>query len=112
MAKKVKIKEFAGQTYPGAVMGFSANIEGETIDITGADILMQFRRTSKTGELVYEIKVDEGITIIDSTTAAIDEQLLPESLTAGTYFADVEVTQADGYKGIPIETEWQILATT
>ena len=88
------ISIFENDTFFGGVLTYIPENE-ETLSIIGATINIPIRKNTKAGKLMLTLSVGQGVTIIDSTHANIDKQILSE-LTPGLYFGDVETTLLTG----------------
>ena len=92
-------------TFPGAVIDLTAEL-GETVDLSTANINMDFRLNSKTGTLSLSIEDGYGITISGVKQFEIDKQVF--DLAAGTYYSDCEITLTNGDVYTPVSIKWII----
>ena len=96
-----------GDTYMGAEFTLSYS-DGSHPDLTGASIVMKFRKRNAPNK-VYTFSTATGeLTITDEMGAkfTIDEQVI--AWDSGLYDYDVQITFASGYVDTPVGGRFQI----
>lgn len=74
---------------------FRIHVNGAPLDLTGASILVQFRKAPlKT--VFLELRIGSGITVTDAPNGAFQFDTQVFDLAAGQYGYDVEITLASG----------------
>lgn len=93
MASTYNITVYNNDTYAGT--DFTVTVNDVALNLTGAAIRMQVRRT-RNEPAIIDIDTDDGITITDAAAGkfSIDEQIF--SGVPGVYLYDIQITLSDG----------------
>jgi hypothetical protein len=96
-----------GDTFRGVT--FSVTLNASPLDLTGAAVRMQVRRSKESDEALLDLKQAAGITVTDAAAGEfqIDEQII--DLPEGNHYYDIEFTLANGKRHTYIVGRWQIL---
>lgn len=87
----ITIDHLRGDTWLG-YPSISVQLNGEPLDLSGANILMQMRRSPSASEVAKEFTV----TMVDELAGAFRVEPTIMDCPPSTYFADIELTLADG----------------
>jgi hypothetical protein len=100
-----------GDSFPAVTFVFDDGVN--PTDLTGATILVQFRMTKKTGEVVKTLTDQSGITIATPTNGTIVfDRWEPIDWAVGKYFYDVQITFPDSRIKTPVQGHVMILQDT
>lgn len=67
------------------------------VDLTGASLKCQFRAGGKNGQIITELTIGSGITILDAVGGEFQiDEISPLNWSEGNYWYDIEVTFSDG----------------
>lgn len=91
-----------GDTYNGAVFTIE-HTSGYPVDLTGASILMQIKKSASDDEPVLEFTETDGITITDAVNGQfqIDEVII--EILPKIYQYDIQITLSNGKVKTPID---------
>ena len=77
--------------------------EGGAVDLTDADIRVQFRECSPTGCAVKTLDLESGIIINDAVNGVFTvSEFVADFPKDGTYYFDTQVVLSDGYVDTPV----------
>lgn len=79
-----------GDTYNG--VEFTYLVNSVPVDLTNADIKIEFRYSSKTGRLTKTIEVGNGITITDAVNGVFRINAFVVLLDVGRHYYDIQLT--------------------
>ena len=101
MGYKKLITRFKGDTFLEWNMEWNDK-DGSPINLTGVDIISQFRKDCRTGLVVRDMSVGNGITITDAANGLfkIDEFVI--DWVADIYYYDIQFTLTSGIEKTPI----------
>ncbi|WP_035606258.1 hypothetical protein [Haloferula sp. BvORR071] len=101
MAETISITQKRGDTWAGWSQ-VEILVNDEALDLTGAAILMQFRRSHTSPEVAKEFSTGNGITITAPTEGKFSVAPAILDMVASTYVFDVQLTLASGRVLTPI----------
>ena len=101
MGYKKLITRFKGDTFLEWKMDY-LDKDSNPINLTGVEIISQFRKDCKTGTVARDMSVGSGITIVDAANGIykIDEFVL--DWDANIYYYDIQFTFTNGIEKTPI----------
>ena len=88
--------QIKGDTFDGVEFTLVNKDDSLPIVLTDALIKMQFRKNYKTGTLIKEINIDDGITVNDALLGVFTIDAFLIDWVIGGYYYDVEFTFSDG----------------
>jgi hypothetical protein len=90
---------------------FTVNVNGDPLDLTGAEVFCTFRAASKTGIPKLKLStLDSSITLSDPTAGKFRlEKIQNLALEAGQYFYDILIIMPNGDRKAYIEGTLRVI---
>jgi len=98
MAQIIKISNFEnrlkGDTFPSVTFTLTDSL-GDPTDLTGATLLLQFRRGSELGAIALQVTDGAGLTVATPTSGIVVlDSWEPITWEIGVYYYDLQITFA------------------
>lgn len=88
-----KIKDhYKGDTFDGVEFTILDGMDNSPINITNSAIKIQFRKSSNTGNLVKEINIGSGITVVNAVGGVFRINSFLLNWDSGIHYYDVQIT--------------------
>jgi hypothetical protein len=88
---------YKGDTFEGVRFTLTNSEDSSPIDLTAALIASKFRRLSPTGDVVADLSIGSGITVIDAVNGVFEIDSMVIDWTPTKYYYDVEITFSNAF---------------
>ena len=87
---------YKGDTFDGIQYTILNSSDNLPIDLTGATIKSQFRKSNRKGSIILEITDGVGITVSDAVNGIFEIDSFLLDWQPSTYYYDIEITFSNG----------------